>query len=47
LPDGHPATGKTQVADEGRDKATAYVCRGPVCSLPITNAAELVAELSA
>ena len=47
LPDGHPATGKTPVADEGRDKATAYVCRGPVCSLPITNAAELVAELSA
>jgi uncharacterized protein YyaL (SSP411 family) len=47
LPDGHPATGKTQVADEGRDKATAYVCRGPVCSLPITNAAELVTELSA
>jgi uncharacterized protein YyaL (SSP411 family) len=47
LPDGHPATGKTQVANEGRDKATAYVCRGPVCSLPITNAAELVAELSA
>lgn len=47
LPDGHPATGKTQVADEGRGKATAYVCRGPVCSLPITNAAELVAELSA
>jgi uncharacterized protein len=42
LPDGHPATGKTRV--DG--KATAYVCRGPVCSLPMTDAAELVAELS-
>ncbi|MEQ8650990.1 MAG: thioredoxin domain-containing protein [Kiloniellales bacterium] len=34
LPSGHPATGKTQV--EG--KPTAYVCRGPVCSLPMTAA---------
>ena len=42
LPGGHPATGKTQIDD----KATAYVCRGPVCSLPITDAAALVAELS-
>ena len=32
LPDGHPAAGKTQ-AD---GKATAYVCRGTACSLPIT-----------
>ncbi|MDA0787160.1 MAG: thioredoxin domain-containing protein, partial [Proteobacteria bacterium] len=47
LPDGHPATGKTQVDTDGRFKSTAYVCRGPVCSLPITDAAELVAELSA
>jgi len=43
LPDGHPATGKTQV--DG--KATAYVCRGPVCSLPITDPAALTKELSA
>ncbi|GAB5468783.1 MAG: thioredoxin domain-containing protein [Rhodospirillales bacterium] len=32
LPSGHPASGKGQI--EG--KATAYVCRGPVCSLPMT-----------
>jgi uncharacterized protein len=37
LPAGHPAEGKDQV--EGR--ATAYVCRGPVCSLPIADAAAL------
>ncbi|MBT6537627.1 MAG: thioredoxin domain-containing protein [Rhodospirillaceae bacterium] len=47
LPDGHPATGKEQVTNEvGGGKATAYVCRGPVCSLPITDKAELMAELS-
>jgi uncharacterized protein YyaL (SSP411 family) len=43
LPDGHPAHGKGMV--DG--KAAAYVCRGPVCSLPITDAAALAAELSA
>jgi len=32
LPAGHPAHGKAQ--QEGR--ATAYVCQGPVCSLPLT-----------
>jgi uncharacterized protein YyaL (SSP411 family) len=32
LPEGHPAAGKTQVAG----RATAYVCRGTTCSLPIT-----------
>ncbi len=32
LPAGHPAAGKTAV--EGR--ATAYVCRGETCSLPVT-----------
>src|SRR5439155_20438 len=32
LPAGHPAQGKRMV--DG--KATAYVCRGPVCSLPVT-----------
>ncbi len=42
LPDGHPATGKDQV--DG--KPTAYVCRGPVCSLPITDRGALVEELS-
>ena len=42
LPEAHPAAGKTQ---EG-GQATAYVCRGPVCSLPITGAAALTEELS-
>ena len=37
LPDGHPAHGKTQV--DG--KPTAYVCVGPVCSLPLTDAEAL------
>ncbi len=37
LPAGHPAAGKTSV--EGR--ATAYVCRGPVCSLPLTTAPDM------
>jgi uncharacterized protein YyaL (SSP411 family) len=41
LPAGHPAAGKDQV---GR-RATAYVCRGPVCSLPIADAAALTEEL--
>jgi hypothetical protein len=43
LPANHPAAGKDQA--EGR--ATAYVCRGPVCSLPITDAAVLRKELEA
>ncbi|MGF1610632.1 MAG: thioredoxin domain-containing protein [Kiloniellales bacterium] len=43
LPDNHPAAGKGQ-AEPGR--ATAYVCRGPVCSLPITDAAELERALA-
>jgi len=34
---GHPATGKTRVDD----KATAYICRGPVCSAPLTDAQAL------
>ncbi len=33
LPQGHPATGKGQVDGQ----ATAYVCEGPVCSLPVTD----------
>ena len=42
LPDGHPAAGKGQ-----RDGvATAYVCIGPECSLPLTDSAELVERLS-
>ena len=43
LPPTHPAAGKTAV--EG--KATAYVCRGQTCSLPITETDELAALLSA
>ena len=42
LPDGHPATGKTQ--QDGT--ATAYVCVGPTCTLPITDAAILAEQLS-
>jgi uncharacterized protein YyaL (SSP411 family) len=42
LPPTHPATGKGQV--EGR--ATAYLCEGPVCSLPLTDPAALAAELA-
>jgi len=42
LPESHPAAGKTM-----KDSvATAYVCRGPSCSLPITSAAELARALS-
>jgi uncharacterized protein YyaL (SSP411 family) len=41
LPDGHPAAGKTAV----RGTATAYVCEGPTCSLPITDPAALSADL--
>ncbi|MEE8214025.1 MAG: thioredoxin domain-containing protein [Alphaproteobacteria bacterium] len=37
LAPGHPAQGKTQL--DG--KATAYVCVGPVCSLPITTPKDL------
>jgi uncharacterized protein YyaL (SSP411 family) len=42
LPAGHPAAGKTAV--EGR--ATAYVCRGETCSLPVTDADKLAALLA-
>jgi hypothetical protein len=41
LPDGHPAKGKT-----AREPA-AFVCRGPVCSLPLTAPEALAAELAA
>jgi uncharacterized protein YyaL (SSP411 family) len=43
LPQGHPAQGKDMVAG----KAAAYVCRGPVCSLPLTDAEALKAALKA
>jgi hypothetical protein len=42
LPPGHPAAGKGQVAG----RATAYVCRGPTCSLPLTEPAALADELA-
>jgi uncharacterized protein YyaL (SSP411 family) len=41
LPSSHPAAGKDTVAG----KATAYVCEGPVCSLPITDPVALAADL--
>ncbi len=41
LPDGHPAKGKSQTAG----LATAYVCRGPVCSLAVTTPGELATLL--
>lgn len=41
LPENHPAFGKTQ--SDGR--ATAYVCHGPTCSLPITEAEGLARAL--
>ena len=41
LPPGHPARGKTQV--EGR--ATAYLCEGPTCSLPVTDPQALAEAL--
>jgi uncharacterized protein YyaL (SSP411 family) len=43
LPATHPASGKGQV--QGR--ATAYVCTGPVCSLPVTDADALENLLTA
>ncbi|HKW52540.1 MAG TPA: thioredoxin domain-containing protein [Stellaceae bacterium] len=42
LPAGHPAAGKGQTGG----RATAYVCEGPVCSLPLTDPAALVADLA-
>jgi uncharacterized protein len=43
LPDAHPAAGKEMLAG----KATAYVCEGPVCSLPLSDPAALAADLRA
>jgi uncharacterized protein YyaL (SSP411 family) len=42
LPSSHPAAGKGQSGG----KATAYVCEGPVCSLPLTDAASLEQNLA-
>ncbi|OKH87367.1 thioredoxin domain-containing protein [Thalassospira sp. TSL5-1] len=42
LPESHPAFGKTRIDD----KATAYVCQGPVCSAPVTSSEDLVKLLS-
>ena len=41
FPDSHPAHGKHAIDD----KPTAYICRGPVCSPPVTTAAELKENL--
>ncbi len=41
LAESHPAAGKEAIGG----KATAYVCEGPVCSLPITDPAALEADL--
>ncbi|MGE0719957.1 MAG: thioredoxin domain-containing protein, partial [Alphaproteobacteria bacterium] len=43
LPADHPAHGKGAV----RGAAAAYVCAGPVCSLPLLDAADLAADLDA
>ncbi|MBV9522424.1 MAG: thioredoxin domain-containing protein, partial [Alphaproteobacteria bacterium] len=43
LPHGHPAAGKDMIGGG----ATAYICQGPVCSLPIADPASLAAELRA
>jgi len=43
LPEGHPASGKTQ--QDG--KATVYVCRGQTCSPPVTEPQGLAAALGA
>lgn len=42
LPEGHPARGKGKL--DG--KPTAYVCAGQTCSLPVTDAEALVAEMN-
>ncbi|MDE0779241.1 MAG: thioredoxin domain-containing protein [Alphaproteobacteria bacterium] len=43
LPDTHPAFGKTRV----NGTPSAYVCRGPVCSLPVQDPEQLITELTA
>ncbi len=41
LPPSHPAAGRPQL--DG--KATAYICRGRVCSLPVTSTDDLIRQL--
>ena len=41
LPEGHPAAGRGMI----EDKATAYLCRGQTCSLPVTAPADFAALL--
>jgi uncharacterized protein YyaL (SSP411 family) len=43
LPEDHPAAGKTTTGG----RATAYLCRGQVCSAPVTEAETLGALLAA
>ncbi len=43
LPEGHPARGKGPAPD---GSAAAYVCRGPVCSLPLGDPEALIAALA-
>jgi uncharacterized protein YyaL (SSP411 family) len=45
LPTSHAAAGKEMVATEGSLRATAYVCIGQTCGLPITDGAALAAQL--
>jgi uncharacterized protein len=42
LPEGHPASGKGLVAG----RPAAYVCEGPVCSLPLTEPQTLLDRLA-
>jgi hypothetical protein len=42
LPDSHPAHGKGQT----RTMATAYICEGTVCSIPICDPEQLRADLA-
>lgn len=42
LHDTHPAFGKSAI----NDAPTAYICRGPVCSLPVHEPEQLILELS-
>jgi len=42
LPAGHPASGKAKL----EDRATAYVCRGMTCSLPISSPQDLTEALT-
>ena len=45
LPASHPAHGKGQVGGEAGGEATAYVCSGATCSLPVTEPGALTAAL--